>query len=256
MHDILVAMSVMQHGSWEGIYQMLKDKIPVTDEEIRQAYAKLKCSALVLTDKDYPTAFKEVYRPPLCLFYRGDIGLLNRPRILGVVGARQASSYTLDTVAGLVGKTLEAASDIVVCSGMARGVDATAMRQAMARGLPVIGVMGSGINNPYPATSRDIYDYCAAGKGLVISEYPCEIEPKREHFPFRNRLIATLSHTLLAAQVGKRSGTSTTIKCALECGHNIMLIPQRLEESELTNELVRDGAELACSADDLVRSFR
>ncbi len=256
MHDILVAMSVMQHGDWEGIYQMLKDKIPVSEEEIRDAYATLRCSTMVLTDDAYPDAFKEVYRPPLCLFYRGDISLLDSRKILGVVGARQASPYTLDTISHLVRDTLTALPDAVICSGMARGVDATAMRQAVAQDRPVIAVLGSGLENPYPESSRDIYDYCASGKGLVISEYPGKIEPRREHFPFRNRLIATLSHTLLAGQVGVKSGTSTTIRCALECGRNIMLVPQRIEESEMTNELARDGAELVCSADDIVRSFR
>ena len=255
MRDILIAMSVMQKGDWDGIYRMLKDKVRLTDEEVQKAFTSVDSGCVTLIDDDYPEAFKEVFKPPLTIFYKGDINLLSSKKIVSCAGARAATEYTAKKVSSLVGEALDVDSDMVLCSGMALGVDSIALREAIMRNRKIIAVAGCGIDRCYPETSRDIYDYCVSGKGLIISEYPLDVPPSRESFPFRNRLIAGLGKSLLAAQVGKRSGTSTTIRCALDYGKTILVLPQRLEEGEVTAELLRDGATPVLSGEDIARSI-
>lgn len=255
IHDVLVTMSVMNDGDWNGIYRMLKEKVPVSHEEVQEAYTRISCPCLAFTDREYPDAFKSVWHPPLTTFYRGDISLLNHSRILAVIGSREPSQYTVDTVSRLLQEAIRLDPTIAVVSGMARGVDAVAMRTALDAGAKVIGIMGSGIDSVYPESSRDIYDRCIAEGGLIISEYPGSTSPKRDNFPFRNRLIAALSRCILACQVGQRSGTYITIRYGLDLGKNIALIPQRLEDGEMTNLLFRDGATLVTEACDIVREL-
>lgn len=255
IHDILMTMSRLTEGDWSKIYGMLKNKRPVSPEEIKQTYAGLDCKAVCFTDKDYPDRFKEVYNPPFCLFYKGDFDCLTGGRILGVVGSRTASEANLSLCEKLVQDTISADSDIIICSGMARGIDSKAMRTAMAAGRRIIAVLGSGISNPYPEESRDIYDYCASGKGVVISEYPGAVSPIASHFPFRNRLIAALSSALLVVECRKRSGTSTTVRQALDLGKDILVVPQPVSDSDGSNMLIRDGASVCLEAKDILCAF-
>ena len=253
IHDILFAMSYKNSGDWNSIYKMLKEKVPITHQDIQEAYSRTDCSCLTITDNGYPENFKSVWKPPLTIFYKGDISLLENRKMLAVVGSREPSQYTAETLIKLIRDVCRLDPGITIVSGLARGVDAIAMRTALDCGARVIGVMGSGLENIYPDTSKDIYDRCASGSGLVISEYPGETPPRKEHFPFRNRLIASLSRCILACQVGEKSGTYITIRYGLDLGKSIALIPQRLEDGEITGQLVRDGALLVSDAYDIVK---
>ena len=255
IHDILLTMSVIKDGEWDGIYRLLKEKVPLTDEQVREAYSRVKSSCLTLCDPEYPDGLKEVEQPPLALFYRCDFSLLGASKILACVGARKATPYTLNTVGHLVETLLEIDDSIVVISGLAEGVDSVCMRAAMKRGAGVIGVLGSGIDRVYPDSSQDIYDYCCSKKGLLLSEYPLSVAPQKNHFPFRNRIIAGLAHAVFAAQVGERSGTYVTVKKALNYGKNIGVLPQPLMPDECTPSLIKDGATPICSANDLLDLF-
>lgn len=255
LHEVLVALAVKADGDWNGIYQMVKNKVILPDEEVNALFGKVKSGAITVVDEDYPSAFKETFHQPLVVFYYGDKSLLAGKRILSVVGSRKASDYSLGMTRRVVGEALDADSDLIICSGMANGADAMAMRVAMGKGRKIIGILGSGIDSPYPEASKDIYDYCVEGKGLVISEYPLDIAPDREHFPFRNRLIAALGQVLLVSQCERKSGTSITIRYAIDGGKDILAIPQRYSPDDMVCRLIADGAGVAIEGRDIAERF-
>jgi DNA processing protein len=121
---------------------------------------------------------------------------------------------------------------------------------------PIISVIGSGIDNPYPSDNDGIYDYCKSGKGLVISEYPGKVSAKPENFLFRNRLLSSLSEVMFVAGGKNRSGTSSSVRLALEDNREILALPCDITGDDLTNSLISDGALSVLSASDLVNSLK
>lgn len=140
---------------------------------------------------------------------------------------------------------------MVIVSGMAKGIDAIAHRCAMRNNKKTIAVLGSGLNNIYPEENSDIYNYCKEGKGLIISEYPLDAKPMAEHFQQRNRLISGCADCVFIGHGEKRSGTAITLKYAIAQGKDVLCIPSHLDEGQLTNEAIRDGAFLVTKVDDL-----
>jgi len=252
MRDILVAMSVKQNGDWNRMYTMLKNKEQLSKEEIHQNYSKVGSNVLTIIDPDYSSKLKNCWHPPLCLYYYGDISLLNSNKVISVVGTRNCNEYSRNSVTKIVKEAIEKDRDIVICSGMAKGIDAAAMRAAMEAGGKVIGVLGSGIERVYPEENKDIYDYCKEGKGLILSEWPMEVAPEKDNFPFRNRLIATLGDILFVGQCDSRSGTSTSVKYSLELGKSIYVLPQHISPNDMSNQLIKDGAEVVTKTEDLL----
>lgn len=255
IHDVLLTMGVRTNGSWEKEYDMLKKKVPISKKEVDEAYGRLACEGLAFTDPLYPENLKNIWHPPLALFYYGNIGLLKAPRIVSVVGSREATPYGLAMAERLVGGALAIDRDLVIASGMALGIDAQAQRTAMAQGAGVISVLGSGIERPYPDSSRDIYEYCKSGKGLVLSEYPFEVEPDREHFPFRNRIIAGICQVLLVVECQRKSGTSVTVRHAVEFGKTVLTVPHDVTPDDLTGDLIREGSGVCIEPLDLAKAF-
>mgnify|MGYP000187174404 FL=1 len=139
---------------------------------------------------------------------------------------------------------------------MAKGIDGIAMRTAIKNNDNVIAILGSGIDNPYPKENIDIYEYCkTSNKGLILSEYPLDTKPLKENFPIRNRLIAGLCDCVFVPEAKIKSGTSITIKYALDNGKEIFVAPNQLFSNSLNNLLLRDGANICISADDLLDSL-
>ena len=255
IHDILVAMSVKSSGDWEKVYMMLKQKVPITKEEIDEAYGKLKCKCLVFTDAIYPESLKNIWHPPLVLFYYGNISLLDSSKIISVVGSREPNEYSIETTERIIREILNKDREVVIASGMAKGIDSKAQRTAMDLGMGVISILGSGIDRPYPDSSADLYQYCKSGKGLVLSEYPLEIPPERDHFPFRNRIIAGLCRSLLVTECKVRSGTSVTVWHAIEFGKNVLVVPHDYKDDDMTGQLIKDGADVALEGSDILNTL-
>lgn len=255
IRNILLAMSISNNGDWEKMYAMLKNKVYLDSEEIHKNYAKVKSNFLTITDATYPTKLKQCWHPPLCLYYYGNISLLDSNKILSVVGSRENSNYSKNAVEKIVRNVVRLDKDVIVCSGMAKGIDSIAMRAAMKENGKVISILGSGIENPYPLENKDIYEYCKTENGLILSEWPLDFEPLKENFPIRNRLIATLADTLFVGQCNVMSGTSITIKYALEFGKNICVLPQPISDEDMSNQLIKDGAEVVLNAQDLYNNL-
>lgn len=255
--DIVLALSVKCQGEWKDIYDIIEKKKRIADEEIQNAISDQKSSFVCITDDGFPDCVKSVYQPPFLLYYYGNFRLLSRKRKLTAVGTRVPSDYQEQMTKKLIGETLDHfEGDAVIVSGMANGLDSIAMRQAMRRGSPIIAVLGSGIDNPYPENNKDIYDYCKDGKGLVLSEYPGMIEPLARHFTFRNRLIAAIGDVCFIGGGKVRSGTSSTARQALELGKDILAIPCDISGDDLTNSLIKDGAHCVLDSADIIQSLK
>jgi DNA processing protein len=132
---------------------------------------------------------------------------------------------------------------IVIVSGMARGVDSMAHKGALESGGKTIAVLGCGVDICYPneafALRKRIID-----NGCVLSEYPPGTQPAKFYFPARNRIISGLSHAVVVAEAGRRSGTLITVDMAQDQGREVLAVPGNISSklSEGTNRLIRDGA--------------
>ncbi|HEY7018921.1 MAG TPA: DNA-processing protein DprA [Gaiellaceae bacterium] len=203
----------------------------------------------------YPPLLRELHDPPPGLFVRGSasIELLGAPAV-AVVGARACSSYG-SQVARLVGREL-AAADLVVLSGMARGVDGEAHRGALESGGATVAVLGCGIDRDYPAAHAQLAARICE-RGLVISEYAPGVEPAPWRFPARNRVIAGLAAATVVVEARERSGALITADFALEAGREVFAVPGEITSalSTGTNALLRLGATPLTRPDDVLEAL-
>ncbi|MBU6395903.1 MAG: DNA-processing protein DprA [Sphingomonadales bacterium] len=203
-------------------------------------------------DPAYPRLLAALETPPPVLTYRGDLSLLGQGAV-ALVGARNASAGAC-RLAREYGAAL-AARGYAVVSGLARGIDAAAHRGALAamdKGGGTIGVIASGIDVTYPPDHAELQEDIAV-RGLLLAEMPPGTEPLARHFPFRNRIIAGLAAGTVVVEAAPRSGSLITARLAAEAGREVMAVPGSPLDSRSRgcNELIRDGAILVQSADDI-----
>ncbi len=204
-------------------------------------------------DSTYPELLKEVYKPPDTLYCRGDIALL-KANCLAIVGTRKNSDYGEYWTHKII-ETLSVL-DIVIVSGLAKGIDTIAHKLALRHNLATIAVLGSGLNKIYPAENQRLAEQISSShKGLLLSEFPPETDPIAYNFPQRNRIISGLSMATLVIEAPSKSGALITARYALEQGRDIFVLPTDLDrESSLGNIdlLQRGGAYPLKSAQDIL----
>lgn len=206
---------------------------------------------LLLGEASYPPLLAEIEDAPPALAVRGDIALAHR-RTVGIVGARNASAAAIRFARGLAADL--ATADIVVVSGLARGIDAAAHAGALSGG--TIGVIAGGIDNVYPPENAELYA-ALYERGLVIAEQPFGTEPQARHFPRRNRMISGLSAGIVVVEAAPRSGSLITARFAGEQGREVMAVPgfPLDPRAQGCNQLIRDGATLVQSAADIAETI-
>ncbi len=197
----------------------------------------------------YPASLRDLSHPPAGLFAIGDVGVLDRPQV-AIVGTRRATSYGL-RVARVLGGAL-ARSGASVISGLARGIDAAVHRAVLEADGVTIAVLGTGIDVPYPAAHRELHA-AIAQSGLVLSEYGSGVRAHKGAFPRRNRIIAALAPVTIVVEAGERSGALNTAYQALDLGRTVAAVPGPIDSpaSAGTNRLIRDGATVILSLDDV-----
>lgn len=205
-----------------------------------------------LLDEIYPERLKEIYNPPVLLFYQGDISLLKTPK-LAFVGSRQASSQGIKAVQKIV---TELNQNFTIVSGLAKGIDTASHLSAIKNKIPTIAVIGTGLDIFYPLENRKIQEYLAKNQ-LILSEYPVGEKPLRYHFPERNRIIAGLSHGVVVIEAKLRSGSLITCERALEEGRDIFAVPGNIADgfSDGCNHLIQQGAKLIYQAQDILEEY-
>ena len=205
------------------------------------------------SNKDYPEMLKNIEDAPIVLYIKGIIQKEDRYAV-AIVGSRKYSSYGKLAAEKLSSELSSMGFTIV--SGMARGIDTLAHTAAINSGGRSIAVLGSGIDVPYPPENRGLMEKLAAS-GCVISEFPPGTLPERENFPKRNRIISGLSLGVLVVEATADSGSLITASCALEQGKEVFAVPGNINSvnSKGTNDLIKKGAKLVQSAEDVIEEL-
>lgn len=223
--------------------------------DAEREYAALKAygaELLLYGEERYPRLLQTVADAPPVLTVRGNVHLASTPNLVGMVGARNASTNGC-VFAKKLAADLGGAGQIVV-SGLARGIDAAAHRGALATG--TIAVIGGGINNVYPPENVSLFEEIAA-VGLIISELPFGAEPHARSFPGRNRIIAGMSRATVVIEASLKSGSLITADYANDYGRDVFAIPGSPMDPRChgTNKLIKDGATMVESARDILTNL-
>lgn len=229
-------------------------KIPAKAEAEREleTTAKLGGRIIASIEPDFPSGLAALDAPPPLIAVLGNCPMLSR-EMVAVVGARNASALGRRFAAELASGLGDAG--LVVVSGMARGIDTAAHEGALAAG--TVAVLAGGVDDIYPPENARLYSEIRA-KGAIVSEMPTGHKPQAQHFPRRNRIISGLSRGVVVVEAAEGSGSLITARLALEQGREVFAVPGSPLDprSKGTNRLLRDGAALVESVDDVLDVLR
>ena len=222
----------------------------VTQQERMRA---LGVSLIPTFDRRYPPMLSEIFDPPILLFARGKIELL-QTLMLGIVGTRRPTPYGV-TVTERLAEDL-AKIGFTIASGMARGVDTSAHTSALKCDGNTVAVYGCGIDQVYPSENRRLAETIMS-KGLVISEYPMGAPAYPQNFPVRNRIISGMSLGVLVVEGAQYSGSAITARLAMEQGREVFAVPGNItsKASWGPNLLIKQGAKLVQEASDVAEEL-
>lgn len=225
---------------------------PIVEKELNLA-EKMGVKIISWDNPEYPPNLKEIYDPPPILYVWGKI-LAPDQKAIAVVGSRNPTTYG-KAAAERIALGLSRVG-ITVISGLARGVDSCAHRGALKGGGRTIGVLGCGLNIIYPPENKELYEQMAK-QGAVITEFPFNTPPDKDHFPIRNRLISGMALGVAVVEATLRSGSLITARFALEQGREVFAVPGNIDSprSEGTNRLIKEGAKLVLRAEDIIEEL-
>ncbi|MDO8585411.1 MAG: DNA-processing protein DprA [Armatimonadota bacterium] len=215
--------------------------------------AKLSVRLVPLTDDEYPANLRQIYDPPIALYVRGQLKESDRFSV-AIVGSRQASEYGR-VMAQRIASDL-CGRGLAIVSGGARGIDSFAHRGALKTGGRTIAVLGCGQDVPYPYENKELFNQIASS-GAVITEFPLGAKPEQWRFPARNRIISGLSRGVLVCEGAEDSGSLITARFAGEQGRDVYALPGGVdkESSRAPHKLIKDGAKLVETADDILQEL-
>lgn len=208
---------------------------------------------LTLADDAYPRLLLEIADPPLLLYAKGRIALLNRPS-LAVVGSRNASAQGA-AHARQFAQALSAAG-LAIISGLALGIDTAAHEGALLDGGATVAVIGTGADIVYPARNHALA-HRIAEQGCIVSEYALGTPALPANFPRRNRIISGLARGTLVVEAAAQSGSLITARLAAEQGRDVYAIPGSIQSplARGCHDLIRQGARLVENAHDILNDF-
>lgn len=210
---------------------------------------------LTINDEKYPNSLKGIYDSPICIYYKGNIRLLNNQKKIAIIGCRDYTEYgrgVSKKFAYELGK-----KGIIIISGCARGIDSFAHQGCLCANKETIAVLGNGLDYIYPPENKQLEEQILEKNGLIITEYIVGTKPSKYTFPARNRIISALSDGILVVEAKEKSGTLITVDFGLEQGKNIYVIPGDITRSNSkgTNELIKQGAKLVTNVEDILEDI-
>lgn len=218
--------------------------------EERAFVEKNRIKTFFCLDEDYPWRLNRCGDAPVLIYYRGNADL-NASKVISVVGSRNATVYGKNLCISLLRELT--AHQVLVVSGLAYGIDGTAHQEALANGLPTVGVLGHGLDRIYPAGHRRLARKMMDNGGL-LTEFPSATIPDRENFPKRNRIIAGLADAVIVVEASQKGGALITANLANDYNRDVFAFPGRVtdEYSAGCHWLIRyHKAALICSAKDI-----
>jgi DNA processing protein len=222
-------------------------------KELAQAQSS-GCRLLTWDEPEYPLRLREIYDPPPLLYVRGNIDLLGR-HLISIVGARRPTPYG-NQIAERLGKDL-ADRGLVIVSGLARGIDASAHKGALnSTSGATIGVLGCGIDVVYPKENKKIFEQMEQ-RGAIVSEFPMGTFPAPQNFPIRNRIIAGMGLGVVCVEGAQYSGSLITSRLAMEFGREVYGVPGNVTQPSSfgPNQLIKQGAKLVTGWEDVVEEL-
>jgi DNA processing protein len=206
---------------------------------------------LHLGEPGYPPRLVDLEDPPVFLYVRGELGATAGARTVAIVGSRKTSVRGCRLARSVARQLAEAG--VVVVSGGALGVDASAHRGCLEADQPTAVVLAGGVERPTPRKNFDVFE-AATEQGALVSEYPIGAKPRRYHFQRRNSLIAALGDATLVVRAGQKSGTMITARAAARLGRPLGAIPGPLDEPLTAgcHQLLVEGAQCVRGADDVL----
>lgn len=209
--------------------------------------------AIKISDSEYPKLLKNIDKPPGILYVRGNLEVLNS-ETLAVIGSRKMSQYGKNLVPSILTPAVK--NGLVTVSGLAYGIDSLAHRISVTEKSPTIAVLGTGVDdeNIYPKAHVSLAHEIIENGGCVISEYAPGTTIYKTNFIARNRIIAGISMGVLVVEAAKKSGTLITVGFALDYNRDVLAVPGSIFSplSEGTNQLIKEGATVITSSDDLL----
>jgi DNA processing protein len=227
---------------WETVVDL-----PAELERIREFGATVITGASPL----YPRQLREIHAPPIVLYVWGELTERDQHAI-AVIGSRRTTHYGMESAKKLSYQL--AYAGLTIISGLARGIDTAAHQGALAAKGRTVAVIGSGLSKLYPPENATLAEKIRSGNGAIISEFSMEIEPDRQTFPMRNRIISGWSHGILVVEAGLNSGALITVTQALEQGRSVYAVPGQINapSAQGSNRLIQQGAKLVMDANDLL----
>src|SRR5216684_3762072 len=231
-----------QISNWESIVN-LADEL----DRIREFGA----TVITQDSPSYPKPLREIHAPPIVLYVWGELQERDH-HALAIIGARRTTHYGSECAKKLSYQL--AYAGLTVISGLARGIDTAAHQGALAAKGRTIAVIGAGLAKLYPPENAALAEKIQDGNGAVVSEFSMEIEPDRQTFPMRNRIISGWSHGILVVEAGLNSGALITAAQALEQGRSVYAVPGHINAPSAmgSNRLIQQGAKLVMDAGDIL----
>lgn len=239
---------------------LIKTVIDSREEVLKQAekevdfIRKYNLKTFFYLDKDYPRRLAQCDDAPVILFQKGDANL-NHPKIISVVGTRNATDYGRQLTEELIAGLNDAGVNVLVVSGLAFGIDITAHKSALKHGLPTLGVVGHGLDKMYPSAHTNLAREMVVTGGGVLSDFPSGSKIDPGNFPRRNRIVAGLSDCTIVVESGEKGGALVTADIANSYNRDVFAYPGRTGDpfSKGCNDLIKKNkAALIESAADLI----
>lgn len=212
------------------------------------------CRAITRVSDDYPRLLMEIYDPPTTLYVRGDCPL-DHPKMFSIVGSRRCTRDGQRAAREIAAHL--AREDVVIVSGMARGIDTCAHNGTLSARGRTVAVLGCGVDVVYPPENDRLAEQILDLGGAILSEYIPGTKPLSGHFPARNRIISGLTPGTLIVEGARGSGAMITINDALDQNRDVFAVPGSIYSplSETPNQLIVDGARPVLSAWEILDCY-
>ena len=218
-------------------YEILQQDTLQAAEKLFLEHQQKNIQIISIWEDAYPERLKHTAQSPPLLYFRGNVAM-NSPRIIGIVGTRNASAYGRRVVEKLVSGL--SAYHVLIVSGLAYGIDIEAHSQALKHGLPTVGVLAGSLDAIYPAAHTSIATAMIKQGGLV-SENPLQTDLEGYHFPARNRIIAGMADAVIIVEANQKSGAIITANYANAYHREVFAVPGSIYETYSTgcNKLIK-----------------